>query len=99
MTLVAKVEFTPAECGRPHTIEIIPVDQDGRQFLPVDRFRQQVVPQVNPQDPTLPGSVQIVLNLQGIPLMRPGSYSFSILVDDREVVAVPLRAILRPAQA
>src|SRR5438046_636486 len=70
MTLVIKIEFTPAECNRQHVIEIVPVDGDGRPFLGTDRLTQAVIPQRNPQDPTLPGTVQLVVNLQGIPIRR-----------------------------
>jgi hypothetical protein len=93
MTLVIKIEFTPAECNRTHTIEIFPVDGDGRPFLGTDRLTQPVVPQRNPQDPTLPGTVQLVVNLQGIPIKKAGSYNFSILVDGQEATSVPLRVV------
>src|SRR5436309_104281 len=77
LTIVVKIEFTPAECGRSHVVEIHPIDSDGKPFLPP--VKHDHIPQKNPKAPTLPASVQLVLALQNLVLAKPGEYSFSIL--------------------
>jgi hypothetical protein len=90
LTVVVKIEFTPAECGRPHVIELLAVDGDGNPFLPPAKFEN--APERNPQAPTLPVGVQLVLGLQNLVLPKPGEYAFSILVDGHELETIPLRA-------
>jgi uncharacterized protein DUF6941 len=92
VSLVVRVEFMPAECGRQHTIEIHPLDVDGQPFLPPAKL--QVTPQKNPQAPTLPANFALVLNLQGLQLNKPGDYVFSILIDGQEMESLPLHAVL-----
>ncbi len=97
LSVVVRVEFTPAECGRVHTVEIHPVDGDGKPFLPPTSL--QVTPQKNLQAPTLPANVTLVLNLVGLQLKQPGDYAFTILVDGQEQESVALHAVkLTPGQ-
>ena len=91
LSLVVRVEFTPSECGRPHSIEIHPLDVDGNPFLPPATL--QVVPQKNPQAPTLPASFAVVLNIQGFQVNKAGDYAFSILIDGQEMESLPLHAV------
>jgi len=91
LSVVVRVEFTPLECGRQHAIELNPIDGDGKPFLPPARL--QVTPQKNPQAPTLPAAVALVLNLTPLDLAKPGDYAFSIVVDGQEVDSIPLHAI------
>jgi hypothetical protein len=92
MSLVAKIAFRPAECGRQHVIEIHALDNDGTAFLPVANM--QIVPQRNEQAPTFPTTFQFVWNIQSLSLPAEGEYAFSILVDSQEVASVPLRVAL-----
>ncbi len=96
LSLACKIEFTVAESGRPWTIEVHPIDQDGQPFGATTSL--QVTPQRNPEHGHLPVSVQFVLNMQGIAFTRAGSNSFSVLVGGHEVASVPLH-ILEPPSA
>jgi hypothetical protein len=94
ISLVAKIEFTAAECGRPHTIEIHPLDADGRAFAPT--ASTELTPQRNPEYQRLPVSVQFVIHLQGLQFDAAGSRVFSILVDGAELDSVPLHIVEAP---
>ena len=94
ISFVAKIEFTPAETGRPRVIEVVPLDSDGRPLGPPARV--DVTPQQNPQYPGLPVSVQVVLNIRDLPIERAQSLAFAVLVDGHEVASVPLHIIAPP---
>ena len=91
ISLATRLEFTPAESGRQRTIEVHAIDSDGNPFAPPATI--QATPQRNPEHPTLPVSVQFVLNMQGLAFQDPGSRSFSILVDGQEIASVPLHVV------
>lgn len=97
MSFVTKIEFSPAEAGRPRTIEVVPLDSDGRAITPPTRL--DVTPKVNPEHPGLPVSVQLVLNMRDLPLERAQSLAFSVLVDGHEVASVPLHVLTPKPQA
>jgi len=97
ISFVAKIEFTPAETGRPRVIEVVPLDSDARQLGPPARV--DITPQQNPEYPGLPVSVQIVLNIRDLPIERPQSLAFAVLVDGHEVASVPLHIIAPRAPA
>lgn len=91
ISFVTKIEFTPAEAGRPRVIEVVPLDSDGRPLGPPARV--EVTPQRNPEYPGLPVSVQLILNIRDLPIERAQSLAFAVLVDGHEVASVPLHII------
>jgi hypothetical protein len=91
MSFVTKIEFSPAEAGRPRSIEVVPLDSDGHALTSPTRI--EVTPKPNPDHPGLPVSVQLVLNMRDLPLQRPQSLAFSVLVDGLEVASVPLHVL------
>ncbi len=88
LSLVVKLQFSPAECGRTHPIEVQGLDSDAKPFGPT--LRVDATPQRNSQFPTRPVGVQFVLNMQNIQIDKPGDYVFSILVGGEERGTVPL---------
>ncbi len=91
LSFITKIEFSPAETGRQRVIEVAPMDSDGRPLGAPARV--EVTPQQNPEYPGLPVSVQLVLNIRDLPVDRPQSLAFSVLVDGHEVASVPLHII------
>jgi uncharacterized protein DUF6941 len=91
ISFIAKIEFTPAETGRPRVIEVVPLDSDARPLGPPARV--DVTPQQNPDYPGLPVSVQVVLNFRDFKVERAQTLAFAVLVDGHEVASVPLHVI------
>lgn len=91
LALVLSLRFDASECGRSYVIEIHPKDGRGASFFPTATV--QANPQRNPQAPTLAVAFHSVVNFQGVPLKVPGEHLFSLLVDGRELAAIPLRVI------
>jgi hypothetical protein len=95
ISFVVKIEFTPAEAGRPRVIEVVPLDSDARPLSPPTRV--EVTPQPRPEFQGLPVSVQVVLNIRDLKIERAQTLAFAVLVDGHEVASVPLH-ILAPRQ-
>ena len=91
LSFVVKIEFTPAEAGRPRVIEVIPMDSDGHPISKAARV--DVTPQPNPEYPGLPVGVQVVLNIRDLKIERAQSLAFAALVDGHEVASVPLHVL------
>jgi hypothetical protein len=89
LALALNFEFTPSECGRQKVLEVRLLDPDGRELTPT--LSQQVVPQRNPIDPTLPSGHLAVFNYLQLKFTKPGDNAFSVLLDGQEVVSLPLR--------
>ena len=91
LSFVVKVEFTPAEAGRPRVIEVIPLDSDAHPLSPPARV--DVTPQPNREYPGLPVAVQVVLNIRDLKIDRAQTLAFAALVDGHEVASVPLHVL------
>ncbi|MEW6303387.1 MAG: hypothetical protein AB1705_07955 [Verrucomicrobiota bacterium] len=75
-----------------HKIAINLIDSDGRNMLPgkvppIELDLQQI-----PEE-TFFLSRNFVVNLQGLPLNKPGQYSIDIVFDDSIVARIPLQLI------
>jgi hypothetical protein len=91
ISFITKIEFTPAEAGRPRVIEVVPLDSDAR---PVGHpARVEITPQPNPDYQGFPVSVQVVLNFRDFKVERAQTLAFAVLVDGHEVASVPLHII------
>jgi hypothetical protein len=91
ISLIVKIEFTPRECGRQHTVEVHGLDADGEPFI--EPTAMQLTPERNAAGPTLPTGFQFVLNVQNLELPSEGEYAFSVVVDGTEFASVPLRVV------
>jgi hypothetical protein len=91
ISLIAKIEFSTAELGRPRVIEVVPLDSDGHPMGPPAKLN--AMPQPNPDYPGLPVSIQMVLNIRDLPVERAQSLAFAVLVDGSEMASVPLHII------
>jgi hypothetical protein len=101
LSLVIQFTARPAEYGRQFTLQVKLIDEDG-QSGPVNISGNAVVPQAgNGQDAVLP----FVFNLQQVTFPKPGTYEFSILVDNDVKGAVPIHLMqaqpppVNPAQS
>lgn len=94
LSLAAKIEFPLSELGRTRTIEVIPMDADGRAFG--QAMSMQVKPERNETYPHLPVSLNMVINMQGLQFQGPGDRSFAILGDGNELTAVVLHVLPAP---
>lgn len=88
--LMLRVEFTRPECGRPHRIEVIFIDEDGAELVKVSATG---VPEWNESWPAEWQSKILFGFNFGIPLRRYGSYSFHILINDSEEKRLPVRVV------
>jgi len=90
--LVARIDATVAE-GKDHSIRIDLFDQDGRRVLnnPPDL---QV--QFQERGPGRGLRFQLISELNGLPIPRPGEYEFHIVVDGRDVGSAPLAVVQAP---
>lgn len=88
LSLVIRVEFTPLESGRTHTIEVHALDADGRPFA--GTIKADVTPPRSDSKLTSEAGVQFVLNMQNLLFESYGRFVFTILVDNQELGSVPL---------
>ena len=93
--LVIKLLVQPTECGREHGLRVEFIDSDGGQVIP--ELVVPFTPTVRLDQPHRPVGVGLTLQIQGLPLPRPGEYAFHILVDHFEMGVVPLAAVERPS--
>jgi hypothetical protein len=87
-----RIGFHRSECGRPHRVEVIFLDEDGQRLL-------QITGTSTPEwEDGLPANwttgALLGFNL-GVPLPRFGAYSFEILLNDNLVRSIPLRVVRR----
>ncbi len=93
--LAIRLLFRPEEEGQ-HEMRISLIDSDGGPVLPdgggpVIRFDVPEIP-----DETFFLSRNFVLDLNGLPLPKPGQYSFDIRVDGEILSQIPLQAMNMP---
>jgi hypothetical protein len=99
VSVVIRLVGSRTESNRPHTIEVVCNDQDGSSV-----FAQPITVQIPARSAPreYPGgwdlAAQIVLNLGGVPIPRPGIYALEILLDGQQVRTLPFRAMQGPMQ-
>ncbi|HET7419680.1 MAG TPA: hypothetical protein VFL27_04820 [Candidatus Dormibacteraeota bacterium] len=92
--IVIRVLTTRIETERPHKIEVHCTDEDGKAILPkaiVLNLPARQVPAEYPHGWDLAAS--IVINMQTVPIERPGFYNVEIIIDDQQVRTLPFRAV------
>ncbi|MBI4064191.1 MAG: hypothetical protein HY401_07820 [Elusimicrobia bacterium] len=97
LTLVMRFLLTPAESGRPHALEIIVLDEDGKKIVNLSSS-------LNVERPPnmLSGtkqSVPIALNFFNARFDKKGSYSIEILVNGTSLKSIPLKILLQKPPA
>jgi hypothetical protein len=91
---LARLTFTRNECGRPHRVEIVFQDEDGKRLTQIQGVLQpEWVEGLPPGWRT--GSI-LGLNF-GVPIPAYGVYAFEILVNDSSVQSLNLR-VVRPEE-
>ena len=92
--MVLRLLTTRLESERPHKVEVHCSDQDGTAVLPqpiVLTLPPRQVPSEHPHGWDL--AANIVINLAGVHIAKPGFYQFEILVDDQQVRTLPFRLV------
>ena len=94
VTVALRILFTQGECGRPHRVEAIVQDADGRRLAVVTAV---VTPQL-PQPGTSAGRTFNAMTVLPIPVFFPhhGDYGVELLVNDTSLKSIPLRYVAGP---
>ncbi len=76
-----------------HRFQVSFIDSDGKSVLP-----QEGAPRFELDVKEIPEkaffiSQNFVINLQGLPLNKPGQYSFDVLMDQELAVRIPLQVV------
>lgn len=90
LRLVVSIEFAAAECGTERELTVDFIDQDGKSVVRISQ-PFSVPPSTN-------ANRQIkntILVLRGLPIPHGGMFEFYVLMNDNEIVRVPLLAALR----
>jgi hypothetical protein len=93
MSIVVGLRVPPAECGTNHELRFSYLDPDGGPLVAPPPFIVNAA--FNPDSRTLPAFVNVVANLQGLPVPKPGDYAFSLVWAEQELVSVGFRAVLQ----
>ena len=94
-SVALRILFRKEEEGL-HTVNVFFVDEDGRSIVPPMETSFEVL---LPEDVFF-STRNLILNLQQLPVGRPGAYSIDVSVDGRQLASIPLQVrLLRPAPA
>jgi uncharacterized protein DUF6941 len=92
--MVLRLLASRLESERTHKVEVHCSDEDGNPVLPqpiVLSLPPRPVPSEHPQGWDL--AANIVINLAGVHIAKPGFYRFEIMVDDQQVRTLPFRLV------
>ncbi len=92
--MVLRLVTSRIEAGRPHKVEVHCRDEDGRAILAQPIALIVPARQVPTEHP--PGwdlAANIVINLAGVHIEKPGFYRFEIMIDDQQVRTLPFRLV------
>jgi hypothetical protein len=82
-----RLRFTGIEEGQ-HRITIHLVDEDGRMILPpLDAGISACVPEGQHS-----AAVNLIVNIQGLKIEKPGEYSVNLAIDGRQESSIPVFA-------
>jgi hypothetical protein len=88
---VARLGFHSTETGRTHEFELRVVDADGAEIA---KLEGEADVQRAPNIPLAwPTSVNLIVPVTGLPLPKPGEYSFHLLLDSAHQHSLPFRVI------
>ena len=86
--LLMRVDFTRNECGRPHSIEIIMQDEDGKRLV---QLTGTITPEWNTDWPHGWKAKALLPFNFGVQLEKHGIYEIVILIGDSEVKNIQIR--------
>lgn len=90
-TVALRIRFSKVEEGR-HGLTLHIVDSDGNMIIPPLNGDFGIQLPGNEQH----GTINLVLNLQGLPLNRYGEYAVNLAIDNHELDSLPFW-VKRPA--
>ncbi len=92
--MVLRLVTSRLESTRAHKVEVHGSDQDGNAIL-APPIVVTVPPRQVPADhpPGWDVAVNIVINLAGVHIEKPGFYQFEIMIDDQQVRTLPFRLV------
>ncbi|MDQ6722528.1 MAG: hypothetical protein M3003_17295 [Candidatus Dormibacteraeota bacterium] len=92
--MVLRLVTSRLESERAHTVEVHCSNEDGKAIL-VQPIVLTVPPRQVPSEhpPGWDLAANIVINLAGIQIEKPGFYRFEIMVDDQQVRTLPFRLV------
>ncbi len=94
VAMVLRLVTSRLESGRPHKVEVHCSDEDGAAVLAqpiVLTVPPRQVPKEHPSGWDV--AANIVINLGGVLVEKPGFYQFEIIVDDQQVRTLPFRLV------
>jgi hypothetical protein len=92
--LVLRLVTSRLESERAHKVEVHCSDEDGKAILAQPLVLIMAPRQVPPEHPSgWDLAANIVINLAGVLIEKPGFYRFEIMVDDQQVRTLPFRLV------
>ena len=88
LALFGRLEVALTECGHEHTLRVELLNPDGQ--IIGEPLAQVFTPERNLADPGRPSLMALIFQYIGLPFPAPGDYAFHILIDNNEMVVVPL---------
>ena len=95
MTLAVRMVLTPAEVSRPHHVEVVILDEDGKRIADVNGNLMVDRPETGEHWKPVPA--MLTWNFLNVQFERFGSYGVEILVNGSSVKSLPLE-IASPRQ-
>jgi hypothetical protein len=94
VAMVLRLVTSRLESARPHKVEVHCSDEDGAAVI-AQPIVLTVPPRQMPKDhpPGWDLAANIVINLAGVMIQKPGFYRFEIMVDDQQVRTLPFRLV------
>lgn len=90
MTLAVRVMAHPTELSKPHALELLLNDSDGKMLAKIDLTFGVKDPALVP--PGEEASIPLPLRFMGVSLPKPGSYVYELLIDGNHQISVPFVA-------
>lgn len=83
LSLALLFRLEPSETHEQHRLRVVLVNEDGQRQAELDgQFGVQAGPGTRPGEQVV---MPMVLNLQGMPIMKAGTYSLDILLDSLQI--------------
>ena len=96
LAVVVGVRLLPEEIHRDHLAEIRGISPNGEAFFRESTIQLLAVP--IPGHPDLPSLSIVVFNFRGLQLSSPGTYTFVLSVDSRELGRVSFSCHIAPPE-
>lgn len=90
-SVAIRLLFKDADVGK-HSLQITPIDPDGKNILPGGAPRWDFELHKIPEE-TFFLSRNFVLNFQGLTFQKPAQYSFDVALNGHIIARIPLKAV------